>query len=103
MIDLGPHNTGFRMDFPNGWTVSVQFGKCNYCENSHTTANLHGGRYLSADSAEVAAYKTASNGWYRFKCLPDSGDDVYSNVSPDQIAAAIAEVAALPPLEGHSS
>lgn len=100
MINLGPSNTGFRMDFPNGWTVSVQFGKPIYCENSHTT---YGGSYLSADSAEVAAYKTASGGWHKFKCLLDSGDDVYPNVSPDRIAAAIAEVAALPPLEGYSS
>ena len=103
MINLGPRNTGFRMDFSNGWTVSVQFGEHNFCENPHTTVNLYGGHYPSADSAEVAAYKTASHGWHRFKCLPDSGDDVYSNVSPDQIAAAIAEVAALPPLEGYSS
>lgn len=26
-------NKGFHMKFPNGWTVSVQFGKGNYCEN----------------------------------------------------------------------
>lgn len=102
MINLGPHNTGFRMDFPNGWTVSVQFGKYNYCENSHTTVNLYGGRYLSATSAEVAAYKTASNGWYRFKCLPDSGDDAYPCVPADLIAQAIAEVAALPPYQETS-
>jgi len=26
-------NKGFHIKFPNGWTVSVQFGQGNYCEN----------------------------------------------------------------------
>ena len=26
-------NKGFHIVFPNGWTVSVQIGKGNYCEN----------------------------------------------------------------------
>jgi len=25
--------TGFHIRFANGWTVSVQFGPCNYCEH----------------------------------------------------------------------
>jgi hypothetical protein len=28
---------GFHITFPNGWTVSVQFGAGNYCENYDMT------------------------------------------------------------------
>jgi hypothetical protein len=34
-------NHGFRMTFENGWTISVQWGKGNYCERqSYKTAHL---------------------------------------------------------------
>lgn len=26
-------NKGFHITFENGWTISVQFGPANYCEN----------------------------------------------------------------------
>jgi hypothetical protein len=28
------NNKGFQMTFENGWTISVQFGYGNYCDNS---------------------------------------------------------------------
>ena len=31
-------NKGFQITFENGWTISVQYGSGNYCENR----NLHG-------------------------------------------------------------
>jgi hypothetical protein len=33
-------NKGFQMTFENGWTISVQFGYGNYCDN---TANQKDG------------------------------------------------------------
>ena len=32
-------NKGFRMTFPNGWTVSVQWGPGNYCEKKWDKPN----------------------------------------------------------------
>lgn len=33
-------NKGFHITFPNGWTVSVQFGPGNYCENNDADFKL---------------------------------------------------------------
>lgn len=101
MIDLGPNETGFRLTFSNGWVISIQFGEGNYAEG-RAKAPSYSHSYLSARSAEVAAFPEASNDWHKFKCLPDSGDDVYPYVSADLIAQAIAEVAALPPCQETS-
>lgn len=33
-------NKGFQMTFANGWTISVQFGVGNYCENRYGGINM---------------------------------------------------------------
>jgi len=101
VIDLGPKNTGFRLTFSNGWTISVQFGEHNYAEG-RTNVSHYSRSYPLAQSAEIAAFPEMHKGWHKFKCLPDSGDDVYPCVPADLIAQAIAEVAALPPYQETS-
>lgn len=62
---------GFHLKFSNGWTVSVQFGPGNYCDNYHldfdeysTSGPLHKTVPPSA-TAEVAAWDKDGN-WHKF-------------------------------------
>lgn len=83
---------GFKMKFANGWTVSVQFGRDNYCENRHRALTSYAApeRGESKD-AEIAAWDSDGN-WFEF-----GGDTVEGWCSPDDVAAFIAKVAAFPP------
>lgn len=90
-------NKGFRLRFPNGWAVSVQWGPGNYAEG------MPGGRYganynapmqsergcWEASSAEVAIFTPSGSflglGW----------DDVAGYLGSDTVAALLATVAAL--------
>ena len=45
-------NKGFHMTFENGWTISVQWGRENYCEQVENEAD---GTHLAKD-AEIAAW-----------------------------------------------
>jgi len=69
---------GFQLDFPNGWTASVQFGPGNYCSNRDMQANLFRDdiKFLESETAEIAAWRTDArtsgtvatlNGWYQFE------------------------------------
>lgn len=81
------HNKGFQITFANGNTISVQFGKGNYC----TPADGRG-RYdddpefgAEAESAEVAAWpelrgEGTCEDWYNFGC-----DQVRGHLSPDEV------------------
>jgi hypothetical protein len=73
------------MTFANGWTISVQFGPGNYCENSSFGFSEHemrkAGAKGSAD-AEIAIIHGRN-----FVKHPDwtHGDDVLGRVSPDEV------------------
>lgn len=75
---------GYHMTFANGWTVSVQWGNGNYCDNRN---GPHG---ADSATAEVAAWDAAGN-WHKFE--HDSVDGYYS---PDKVLAFMTHVAALP-------
>ena len=69
---------GFHMTFKNGCTISVQFGKHNYCDEGKTTA-------------EVAAWNKKGD-WMLFDwkekdwtLIPD-GSEVMSRCSPEEVA-----------------
>jgi len=70
--------SGFMLDFPNGWTVSVQFGPGNYGSNRDSSHNYFGdtAEFLDANSAEIAAWQTETRAegmptnrdvWYTFE------------------------------------
>lgn len=86
---------GFQMQFANGWTVSVQFGIGNYCQNrsydfsNMREADIRAGAQGSPD-AEVAAWD-ANGTWYDF-----GSDTVAGWKTPDEVAAFIANVASFP-------
>ncbi len=78
---------GFQMTFENGWTVSVQFGSCNYGSNYDVP---FGTRISSATTAEIAAWD-ADGKWHDF-----GGDTVQGWCSPDQVARFIQQIAKAP-------
>ena len=63
------------LDFPNGWTASVQFGPGNYCTNRDNTRNPFSDhvQFLESNTAEIAAWVTDqresanTRGWYQFE------------------------------------
>jgi hypothetical protein len=63
---------GFHMTFKNGWTVSVQFGEGNYCENRNLVGDIgighNSGNKTKSEctNAEIAAWD-ANKEWYSFE------------------------------------
>jgi hypothetical protein len=85
-VQKDEYNTGFQMVFENGWTVSVQFGKLNYCSNRTYTSGKE--IFFQSPDAEIAAWD--ENGvWYRFE-----NDTVKGWCKPDEVADFIAKVKA---------
>lgn len=66
---------GFQVTFDNGWTVSVQFGPYNYCDNRELPASASARATLAltareadveCETAEIAAWD-ANGEWYSFE------------------------------------
>ena len=47
---------GFHMTFKNGWTISVQFGSGNYCENKMKPYNYGKNEDATSEDAEIAIW-----------------------------------------------
>lgn len=88
--------SGFQITFDNGYTVSVQFGPGNYCDNRSLSLSwpAGGGEPVECVNAEVAVF-AADGEWYRPACFGEMNEDVQGWVRPDQIPALLTEVAAL--------
>jgi hypothetical protein len=86
-------NKGFHMTFENGWTISVQFGYGNYCDNRHHNDRFELGKnndIVSSATAEIGIWN-ADGKWYTF----DNGDEVKGYCSPDEVAKFITIAASL--------
>ncbi len=81
---------GFQLTFANGWTVSVQFGAGNYCENRSfdvSSFEKHPTESTSVD-AEIAAWD--ENGvWFDF-----GSDTVKGWCSANEVGAFIQTIQA---------
>ncbi len=88
---------GFQLSFENGLTISVQFGRGNYCQNKKSTT-LFPGHFADVEcpNAEIAIFPTDTllqNIWLTNKFLPKKrGQDVVGYVKPDEIAKLIRRV-----------
>jgi len=90
---------GFQMTFANGYTISVQFGYGNYCDNcdeapptafEYQQHNAMLGE-LGSNTAELAVWD--SNGeWVQM----DEDQDVLGYVTPNYVAEIIAKVSSWP-------
>lgn len=78
---------GFHMKFANGWTVSVQFGRGNYCSNREL--GEFGRDVPPSNTAEIAAWDKDGK-WYKNE---DWGDDVKGYCGTDEVAEFIALIA----------
>lgn len=76
---------GFQMTFENGWTVSVQFGRGNYCSNRDLQFGSRA-EAICAD-AEVARWPEGSS--------VGQHNDIHGWKTPDEVAAFITETANL--------
>lgn len=82
-------NKGFTITFENGWSISVQWGYMNYCENQHHPdgKKLHEQYIVESSTAEVGIWD--ENGkWYEFP----NGDIVKGYCSADEVADLIEKV-----------
>ena len=92
-------NKGFQMTFANGWTVSVQYGKANYCDRRSDTSQgkPETDAIVASANAECAAWDSTGDWMHMSDC-----DDEWVNIqvlgwqTPDQVAALITRVAAFP-------
>ena len=79
-------NKGFNITFPNGWTVSVQFGPRNYCDHYDTEADLDAPSKVEvwkATTAEVAAW-AEHKVWHNFNVdFPD--EMVKGYMTPEEV------------------
>ena len=82
-------NKGFQMTFENGWTISVQFGFMNYCDNkNHPDGHQFAQKsdLVESGDAEIAIWD--SNGeWYNFNY-----DTVKGYCSANEVAEWIFKV-----------
>lgn len=86
---ISTRNKGFQMAFENGWTISVQFGYGNYCENynhpeGYDFPTKH--ELVKSGDAEIAIYDSKGE-WYNF-----GYDTVKGECTPDEVAAWIRQV-----------
>jgi hypothetical protein len=86
-------NKGYQMVFENGWTISVQFGYGNYCDNYQHPDGFDfakGLNVVQSSDAEIAIWSgdTWKGDWYTF----ENGDTVLGYQTPDQVAEWIAKV-----------
>lgn len=84
------HNKGFAMTFANGYTVSVQWGGGNYCDNRSLPFRGVDAAVPASKTAEVAVWN-ADGEWV---ALTDH-DDVIGYQTPEQVAAIIAKYSAI--------
>ena len=85
-------NKGFQMKFENGWTISVQFGYGNYCDNYQHPDGFDfakGLNVVQSSDAEIAIWPTEGD-WYTF----EDGEMVLGHQTPQQVATWISIVAA---------
>ena len=84
---------GFMMGFANGWTVSVQWGIGNYCQNQNATWAPDGSNssavvgQIGSNDAEIAAWDKDGN-WYNF-----GNDTVKGYVKADDVVSFMTLIA----------
>jgi len=88
-------NKGFQMEFQNGWTISVQFGYGNYCDNYQHPDGYDFAKDINvvhSSNAEIAIWSgdTWESDWYEF----ESGFTILGHQTPDQVVQWISKVAA---------
>lgn len=81
-------NKGFQISFVNGWTISVQWGTSNYCDNHSLNRNdidpldwIKRDPVYSCPTAEIAIWDEQNN-WFKFP----GGDTILGHCLPEDVA-----------------
>jgi len=80
------NNKGFQMTFENGWTISVQFGYGNYCDNGHHPDGFYFSKaqdVVESSDAEIAIWDDKGK-YYNF-----GSDTAKGYCSADEVATWI--------------
>jgi hypothetical protein len=72
-------NKGFQITFPNGYTVSIQFGPGNYSSNYNLSMLDNRGKSMTANTAETALI-AADGSFVTYK-----EDDVQGYQTPNDV------------------
>jgi hypothetical protein len=86
---------GFQMEFKSGYTLSVQWGVGNYCDNRDVGQynSEKKSDFYSSTTAEIAVWKTSKDGESRTGLMKISPyDQVIGWLSTDDVAHWIAKV-----------
>ena len=86
------HNKGFHLTFSNGYTISVQFGYGNYCENKYKLNDPDSSECTESPDAEIAYWK-GNGDMIEFE---ESGDTVLGYQSTNDVAIWIDRISKLP-------
>ena len=78
---------GFHITFENGWTVSVQFGRGNYCDNRNISSMAP---VPASRTAEVAAWDSNVK-MFEF----EDGNTVQGWMPPEEVLAFMNKIAAM--------
>ena len=95
---------GFHITFENGYTVSVQFGPGNYCDNYDMEIGREDEKAgeRGSSNAECAVWKKNGKNGELLAC-PLFGDDTVSNRSTPTEVLALLNWAASQPEEKHDT
>ncbi len=90
--------TGFQMEFENGYRISIQFGRGNYCQNRDRRDTPNSNDSWESATAEVAVIDpkgawATRDAWKEIFGI-DLSDDVSGWVSPDEVAKVMSWAAA---------
>jgi len=83
-------NKGFRLNFANGWAISVQWGRVNYCGRRQFGWQPETEDGATSEDAEVAVFDPRG-GFHRWD--DSMGDDVMGYLTPDEVASLVFKVA----------
>lgn len=92
---------GTHLHFDNGWTLSVQWGTGNYCENRNFGGVLNGvaaaGQhdFRKCPNAEIALFHEERDTYYALSGF----DDVRGWVTPDEVLEMLPAIARMSPTE----
>lgn len=82
---ISTQNKGFRMEFENKFSISVQWGSGNYCSNRDKESNEIKDRFTESINAEVAIF-------FNNIMLPVTHNEVIGWVSTNDVARIISMV-----------
>ena len=85
---LATRNKGFRMEFDNGFEISVQWGPGNYCERKDEDFDKpHEERFWESRTAEIAIFDSKDD-----SMITLGKDNVDGWLTPDKVAKVITMV-----------